>query len=270
MYPVQRNNSRLVSGALLALAAVIVFSGLISRGEFSGFDLQPVPKPTAVPLEEFFDETQSETLVELSEKTWYALQVGVFENEESAKQSGQAFQKRGAAGYLWQDGRYRVLAAAYPAQEDAQQVREQLREQHNIDSYLYAIQYPAVSMRLKGMKGQIEILEAAFGHAGDLALQLHLLSVEMDRQEISADEAAARIAGLRDQVELVSLRLAQRFASPVHETVHALTGCFEDFIQFSDSLPVGESTVALGMKLKYQLFATLQQMQKVYQTLNHT
>jgi len=270
VYPVQKSNSRLISSALLALTALVVISGLAFRGDVGGFDLQSIPQQTAVPLEESFDETLTEALVELPEETWYALQVGVFENVESAKQSGQAFQKRGAAGYLWLDGRYRVLAAAYPAQEEAQQVREQLRDQHNIDSYLYAIEFPSVSMRLKGMKGQIEILQAAFGHANDLARQLQLLAVEMDRQEISADEAVTRLAGLRDQVQIVSLRLAQRFGSPVHETVRALNNCFEDFIQYSESVSADESAVVLGMKMKYQLFATLQQIQKVYQTLNHT
>lgn len=270
VYPAKRNHNRLASAVLLVASALIVASGLISRRDPSGFFLERVRPETPPPLEESFDETMTEALVELPANTWYALQVGAFENRETAMQSASAFQKRGAAGYLWQDGRYRVLAAAYPSQQDAQQVREQLRNQHDIDSYLYAIQFPAVSMRLTGMQGQIEILQAAFVHAGDLAAQLQALSVQMDRQEISAAEAVERLSALQTQIELVALRLRQRFDAPVHATVRALLNCFEDYSQFAAAFSADESAVAMGMKLKYQLFVTLQRIQDVYDTLNHT
>lgn len=270
VYPVRRNHNRLVSGVLLAVSALIILSGLISRGGNGSFLLENMPQETAVPLEEPFDETMTETMVELPASTWYALQVGVFESEETANQSSLAFQKRGAAGYLWQDGRYRVLAAVYPVQEDAQSVRSQLRDQHNIDSYLYAIEFPAVSMRLRGMQGQLEILQAAFGHASDLAMQLQALSVAMDRQEVSRSEAIEQLTALRTQMNLVSLRLQQRFSKPVHETVQALIDCFEGYGQFVSGLSADESDVTMGMKLKYHTFAALENIQKVYQTLNHT
>lgn len=262
--------SRIASAVMLAAAVLVVISGLFSGERADGFSLSKMPQQTAVPLDEAFDETMTEAIVELPAKNWYALQVGVFESEESARQSSLAFQKRGAAGYLWQDGRYRVLAAAYPEREDAQQVREQLRDQHSIDSYLYAIEFPAVSMRLNGMQGQVDILQAAFAHVNDLALQIQALSVQMDRQELSASETAGQLSALDTQMDLVTLRLEQRFSAPVPSVVQALAECLKDYSQFVEDFSPQESAAALGMKLKYQLFVTLEHIQGVYQLLNHT
>jgi len=264
------NWSRLVSIVLVAATVLVVISGIFSGERSDGFSLSKLPQQTAVPLDETFDETMTETIVELPAKTWYALQVGVFENEESAMQSSLAFQKRGAAGYLWQDGRYRVLAAAYPARDDAQQVREQLRDQHNIDSYLYTVEFPAVSMRLTGMQGQVEILQAAFVHINDLAQQIQLLSVQMDRHELSVSETAEQVHAMASQMDLVTLRLEQRFSEPAPSVVQALTECMKDYSRFAGTVSPLESAASLGMKLKYQLFVTLEHIQNVYQLLNHT
>ena len=268
-YPVSRNSSRAAGRIMLALAALIIISGLFSRNGGSGFSFERLPEQTAIPLNETFDETITETILEIPAQCWHALQVGVFENEKSANEAAMVFQKRGAAGYLWLDGRYRVLAAAYPDREDAQLVREQLREAHNIDSYLYTIDFPTLSIRLNGMQGQIEILQAAFEHAGDLAKQIQNLSVRMDRQELSVREAIEVLSAADTQMQLVALRLTQRFSPPVPETVQALIACFEDYGRFAQSLNDNESAAAMGMKLKYQHFVTLKHIQSVYQTLNH-
>lgn len=271
VYPNAVNRSGWVSGILLAASALLFLSGLIFRNESADFWIeQQMPEETGTPLNKEFDETPAETVIELAQSTWFALQTGVFENEEAAQKSANAFQKRGAAGYLWKDGRFRVLAAVYSTQEDARYVRQQLLDQHQIDSYLYTITFPAVSLRLKGMQGQMDILQAAFVHVHELAAQLQQFSVELDRQERSAAETVTQLQSLRTQLNVVRERLRQRFAAPMPDAVNALLACFENYAAFSDELTANESTAALGMKLKYQTFATLWNIQEIYQTLNRT
>ena len=114
---------------------------------------------------------------------------------------------------------FRVLAAVYPEKEDAQAVRQQLRDQHDVDSYLFEISIPSVSLRMTGMRGQIDILEAAFLHAEELIRQMERISETLDRQEITPAEAAEELNTLREQVELVALRMEQRFLSPRNAAV---------------------------------------------------
>ena len=59
VYSVKRNRNQIFSGVLLALAAVVVLCGLIFRREWDGFTLYTAPEPTAIPLDEAFDETMT-------------------------------------------------------------------------------------------------------------------------------------------------------------------------------------------------------------------
>ena len=270
VYPAKRVQSKGLSAALLVIAAMLIVSGLVSRTQTNDFSLVTRTEETPIPMNEPFDETPASLTIELPESAWYALQVGVFEGEETARQAAQAFQKRGAAGYIWLDGRHRVLASVYPSKEDAQAVREQLKDQHSIDSYLYAIEYPAVHMRLTGMQGQLEILHAAFGHVNELALQLQALSVAIDRQETAGTEAKEQLEAMSAQADIVALRLKQRFSKPIHSTVQALIDCFADYSRFASGFSGNESAAEMGMLMKYQTFVTLQKIHDVYQTLSQT
>ena len=231
VYPSERKPAKWVSYSLLFLSAVILFSGVAAR---SGDDavIQTVATPSPIPLDAAFDETRETQEITLNGSVWYALQLGAFETEEAAHQLAEQFQRRGAAGYVWQNERYRVLAAVYPEKEDAQAVRQQLREQHDVDSYLYEISVPALSLRMTGMKGQIEILEAAFLHADELIRQTERISETLDRQEITPAEAVTELNTLREQVELVALRMEQRFAAP-KLAVERLIALFQDYAAFA-------------------------------------
>lgn len=270
VYPSNSFPKKWLSYLLLFLSAVVLFSGIVWNGNDGDVDISLAATPTPIPTNEVFDETVQSRDIALPSSTWYALQLGVFENEEAAKQLADQFIQRGAAGYVWHDGRYRMLAAVYPTKEDAQYVRLQLSEQHTIDSYLYQIELPALAIRLRGMKGQLDILEAAFAHANDLVAQLQSIGVIMDRQERSNAEVLELLLNLRDQMNVVSLRLQQRFTSPRHQTVDGLIACFAQYSGFCDALNANTSAVTLARELKSQTFTTLQMIKDIYDQLSNT
>ena len=248
----------------------MVLSGLVWRGEKNELSIRITPTATPIPITESFDETPVETEVILQGSQWYALQLGAFENQESAVSLAEEYSRRGAAGYVWHDGRYRVLAAVYAAKEDAQTVREQLRRQHDVETYLYTISNPAVQVRMNGMQGQVEILQAAFFHGEEMIRLLQEWSMALDRQEASAEEIKASLKGLNDQLATVALRIRQRFASPRHKTVSGLLKCFENYSDFISSMDSVSSEVALGTVLKYQTFSALDSFKQVYDSLSNT
>lgn len=267
VYPADRRSGKVLRYLLLFLSAVLILSGLVWRGEETA--IEPVPQPTPISTSEAFDETPAQREITLPASTWYALQLGAFENEDAAQALCRQFARRGAAGYVWQDGRYRALAATYPSREDAQQVRLQLNRDHTVDSYLYEITLPQVQLRLRGMQGQLDILEAAFLHANDLVSGLQALSVSLDRQEQSVQEALAVMQGLKAQVETVSLRLQQRFAAPRPQTVSDLCALFDSYCAACNaSLP--ESAVALGVRIKWETLDVLRQLQQIYDSFTST
>lgn len=270
VYPAEKSRGKWLSWLFLLLTALVLVSGIWGKERADTISIQPVPTATPIPLEETFDETMAEVEIVLPAAQWFALQFGAFENQQSADEMAQKYISRGAAGYIWNDGRYRVLAAIYPQREDAQQVREQLEVQHAIDSYIYPVELPSVRVKLKGMQGQLDILQAAFIHGHDLIAQLQMISARMDRREMDAAEAEAEVQNLGKQVETVSLRLKQRFLSPRHETVDMLIACMEQYMDFCTRLDSQSSAAALGTRIKYQTFASLEKLKQVYDTLRYT
>ena len=269
VYPSERKPAKWVSYSLLFLSAVILFSGVAAR---SGGDavFETVATPSPIPLDAAFDETRETREITLNGSVWYALQLGAFETEEAAGQLAEQFQRRGAAGYLWPEERFRVLAAVYPEKEDAQAVRQQLRDQHDVDSYLFEISIPSVSLRMTGMRGQIDILEAAFLHAEELIRQMERISETLDRQEITPAEAAEELNTLREQVELVALRMEQRFLSPRNAAVTGLIGLMRDYAAFAREKTGQESNALLSRQLKYQTIQTIRLLLELTNELRNT
>ena len=269
VYPSERKPAKWVSYSLLFLSAVILFSGVAAR---SGGDavFETIATPSPIPLDAAFDETRETREITLNGSVWYALQLGAFETEEAAGQLAEQFQRRGAAGYLWPEERFRVLAAVYPEKEDAQAVRQQLRDQHDVDSYLFEISIPSVSLRMTGMRGQIDILEAAFLHAEELIRQMERISETLDRQEITPAEAAEELNTLREQVELVALRMEQRFLSPRNAAVTGLNGLMRDYAAFAREKTGQESNALLSRQLKYQTIQTIRLLLELTDELRNT
>ena len=102
VYPRQREPGKWLSYLLLFLSAVVVISGVVSRG--GDLTIEPAATATPIPTDAYFDETVEEREITLPSATWYALQLGAFESETAAQELGQQFVKRGAAGYVWHDG----------------------------------------------------------------------------------------------------------------------------------------------------------------------
>ncbi|MEG1889954.1 MAG: SPOR domain-containing protein [Clostridia bacterium] len=270
IYPKERAWGKLVSYLLLFLSAVVILSGLLWQGGGEVLEIQVTPTQTPIPTDAAFDETPDSREIALPSSTWYALQLGAFETERAAKELADQFISRGAAGYVWHDGRYRTLAAVYPTREDAQAVRRQLSEQHTVETYLYQIDLSALRVRMSGAKGQLDILQAAFLHANDLVTRLQTLGVSLDRREMSNAEAVEVLQSLRAQTETVTLRLMQRFPTPRHQTVQGLTDCFEAYAAFCNGLSAEESAVALAMLVKQQTLNALNLLKTVYDGIGNT
>lgn len=266
IYPSERKPSKWMSYLLLFLSLVIILSGLFTKGREVP-SIEPIAEVTPEPFTDSFDETRATREITLKEQQWYALQLGAFENEDSAREQAALFQKRGAAGYLWQDSRFRVLAAVYPLRDDAQRVRDQLQENHAVDSYLFEIALPALMLRLTGMNGQLDILEAAFIHADDTIAALQSLSVTLDRQEISNEEAAEQLRIRMQQLDQVSTRLSQRFAQPRNNAVNQLIAFFDDYGEFVNGLSSDLTNAGLSVAVKYQTLRSLWLMVQLRDTL---
>ena len=110
-------------GAALVLLLLTIGSGAawLLREDVQALLLSPAP--TLSPA----DAAAESRTVTLPGKTWYTLQLGVFEQQDAADALAESYRGRGAGGYVLLEEHYRVLAAGYETRADAQAGEEARR-----------------------------------------------------------------------------------------------------------------------------------------------
>ena len=216
--------------ALLALSALVLLTGLISR--FTGTDgLTATVLTTAspTPLTVAFDETVESRTLSLDAETWYCLQSGIFSTEAAAREKSAVYQDRGAPGYVVPDGeKFRVLLCAYATREEAQAVRERLASQQNVDTYVYEMTCPDLRLQLTGMRGQLDVLDAAEALLPALARQWRDAALAVDQGQMTLSEVTALAAEQAEQCQVMRSTFVERFTAPLPPLAQQLQALLQE------------------------------------------
>ena len=190
--------------------------------------------------------------IQLPAMECFALQMGVYSNEANADAQATALQHRGAGGYVMEDGgRYRVLAAAYSAEESLKQVREQLTAE-GLESAVYVFPAPDSTLRVTASQAQLDGIAAGFSALDALQRDMASASLTFDQQQQSVqtgrDTAAALLTRLRDASTAF---LAA--ASADNAVLQATKDCFDAYDEALSVLAEykTESFVDFSSKMKY-------------------
>lgn len=186
----------------------------------------------------------------LSAHTLYALQLGVFTQEEAARQLAQEFSVRGAAGYIHYDGSaYRVLAAAYPTRAEAQAVQTRLNGQ-SITTYIHPCVQEAVTLRAGGEKRQVSAVQETLEYLDGLGGKLHAVSASLDSRERT--EAEARDALLSEGATCAGMRqkLAEAFGGELPGSLKAIDTLLARAADIAEGVRNENSAARIGAALK--------------------
>jgi hypothetical protein len=138
----------------------------------------------------------------------YALQTGIFSDENNAKSAAKTISAQGGAGYLRKDGNStRVLLSVYATEADAVKVREQLKS--TLQTRLYPIVCPGgtatvyTELQAKNLKAVVAkiasvraaLLEAALGATNDANGQKKVQSAKAALTDFKAGLASSVPAG---------------------------------------------------------------------------
>ena len=244
---------------LLFLTALVVAAGLASRLQGGrGLQVQAVSDPTPTPVSPAFDETAETREIALARETWYAIQTGIFTTQAAAEEKAGLYAQRGAPGYVAQDGaKWRVFIACYGDKDDASGVRERLSAVQDVETYLHSWVCPALTLRLSGMRGQLDVAEAGLSMALQQAARLRDGAALLDCGEWTAEEARALAQELRDQASLWLDTARSRFARPYPALMEGLMGAAEKWNERYQRLDgaARESATALSAEMKLQAMA---------------
>lgn len=162
-------------------------------------------------------------LLELPALSCHALQMGVYSTEDNAKNQSSALQALGAAGYIIEEeGRYRVLAAAYTSASDLQQVRDRLQAE-GLDSAAYLLTSQTSKLIITGTEVQVASLENVLSGLIEMQEELCAYVIEFDRDQHSVAEGRARVATLCNAAERYLTQVAS--ASSDQAVLASLVKC---------------------------------------------
>lgn len=220
MYKRARGQALLRKALVFGILCIVGLGLLVRSRSRETLQAQHLPKPTATPVASAYDETVTSREVALEEVSWYAIQTGIYSTAASANEHRDTYAKRGAPGYVNQDGeKYRVYIACYATKEDAAAVRERLRLNQEVETFLHTWVCPALTLRLTGMVGQLDVVESGLSLSGNAAAALRDAAALLDSGESTTAEALAVVQGLNEQITLWRQTARSRFTAPYPDLI---------------------------------------------------
>lgn len=221
----RRRQKRAQVRRLLLLAGLLVIGAglLIRSGATQELLAERITSPSPTPVTAAFDETVETREVTLPAENWYAIQTGVFSAEESAAQKANAYSDRGAPGTVIQDGaKWRVFIACYGSESDASAVRTRLGESQRVETYLYTWSCPELRLRLTGMAGQLDVVEAGLSLLMQTAAQLRDTATLLDAGQLTTAEAHEAVVSMNDRLNLWAGTAKERFGKTLPNLINQM------------------------------------------------
>lgn len=238
--------------ALCLLLCALIFIAAAQIREKLGLS-QPfsiIPQKTLAPQTPAPDASHDTLEITLSARSWYALQLGAFTQENAARQLSQEFIPRGAAGYVCQeDDIYRVYAAAYPTRAEAQSVQNRLSEQ-GVATYIQPCNEEGVTLRAAGTKTQLQAVSDIFSYLDALSMKFFALSSQFDKNEITLSEAVSALMSEATTCRALSDTLAGAFPDEVPLSAQPLSELLSLIAQECESAQNSQSAARVGAALK--------------------
>lgn len=241
-------------GRMIVLTLLIFAAGALTltRNAASHLTAETIAQPTATPIAAY-DQTVVSREITLAAETWYAIQTGVFSNEDAAREKAELLSDRGAPGAVVEDGeKWRVFIACYGTETDAASVRQRLGENQRIETYLYRWTCPELQLRLKGMAGQVDVAEAGFTLLLQAARTLRDTASLLDAGELTLTEAREQITALDGQLTLWRQTAQERFGRNPPSPIKELLALSDAWAPIRGNLENQDSKTALSAQLKLE------------------
>lgn len=188
--------------------------------------------------------------ITLQGRSWYALQLGAFTQENAAHQLSQEFIPRGAAGYVCGDGDiFRVYAAAYPTRSEAQSVQTRLSDQ-GVSTYIQPCNEPKLTLRATGTQSQLNAVNDIFTYLDGLSMKLFTLSSQLDKSEITVSQAQSALSSESATCRALIDALAQSFSGAIPAAAQHVQTLLDNIALSCENIQNNQSAARTGAALK--------------------
>lgn len=235
---------------LVLCALIIAASPILRRKADLSLPFSLSAQSTPAPVTRAPDTSHCSLDISLAGRTWYALQLGAFTQENAACQLSQQFTARGAAGYVYQENDiYRVYAAAYPTRAEAQSVQTHLSGQ-GVATYIHPCNEDSVTLRAAGTNTQLQAISEIFSYLDALSMKFFTLSSQLDKNTLAVTDAISALLSESATCRALGDALASAFPDGIPAGAQAICDLLTQIAQECESVQNSQSAARTGAALK--------------------
>jgi hypothetical protein len=195
---------------------------------------------------------------------FYTIQMEAFTSQDNAQVAAKALQSRGGAGYMVEDKYFRVLAMGFILESDAQEVKDQLKDD-GVESLIYSISCPGANMEITASPEKIDGIKSAFSLWMDKLQILEDVIVKLDTSSITEEDAYNELKSIKGELDSNLEQLKGYSATQESNYIlDGLQGLYQKGIDDLDNI-LNEnisSRVAISSKIKYTYIDMVVQYKK--------
>lgn len=181
----------------------------------------------------------------------YALQIGVYAEQANADEVAGIAKERGGAGYILNDGNMRVLLSAYKTRDEAKSVADNLLSAENYETYEYDLPAKGVTFDITVTHQEnLDAIKAFFESTKSIHDSYYDLALKFDKKEITADDVAAALAGLKEDArsKIEAIQAMNKEGDAVLENMKNFADGLEQCLGVDIA---GKTDVEISSQLKY-------------------
>lgn len=205
--------------------------------------------PAVLPSASPSAETTSKEM-KMTGGTVYALQVGLYAEEENAKQASQQLVSKGGAGFILKTNEgMRVLIAGYATREDAENVQQRLSKEQQMETSVYEISTQDVTVTVSADADAIAKVETAMGNANKYYSDLLGYAISFDKQQMNKEQLQQSITGMKNDAAAIKSNLQGLNASD-NKVISALIAYYQTVESALAKAQSDMSEAALSSQIK--------------------
>ncbi len=271
-YPARRGFARALAVAVFALA-LFVLATTVPLGGARTPSATPRPLVTATPVAPTIQAVPTPDSAEqpkpgfatpdmgesgtasiiVPAQDWYMIQLGAYSTSDAAAAQAKLYTGRGAAGYMLEDDKFRVLAAAYDTRDDAEVIKARLKDVQGLDTYVYHVTTDELELSVTAASGQVQALREGFDVVLLAMREMGRLSTELDKQRMDGADIIQAAQALRLEAQDRQRALEERLGGNASAIVRGLG----DLLTMTDRgleaicAQNAQETIAMTSKIKY-------------------
>lgn len=208
----------------------------------------------------------SGTALTVNGSEYFAVNMGTYADESSAKIQAEKVRARGAAGYIVSDNNYKILASCYTTKRDAESVIDSLKK-GLVSASLFVVSVPKVHIQ-NISEGAKDTLTEALSYYQKIYADLYAITVGIDTGALNAEGIYGALEALISGVSGVSGRLDNLSDSDSGARLAHIKALYVSVLNLLSAVNLYENYFDISVNLRYNYLRILYMFIELYKEIN--